>query len=199
MAEEIHELHERAHEARENPSLAGATVTMSILAVFVAAVSLLGHRSHTEELLTQSQASDIWAEYQAKSIRRHGYEQIKDLLAAIEQRDTTALQEKYQGEADKARKDQDELKDINTTKDEVVKRNDPEEIKKTRKRIMDLREAFRGHATKLQELDKYVAEGLARPDLTIKDVTELEQLRDDANKAQMAVKAAGTLLQAFPE
>ena len=109
MAEEIHELHERAHEARENPSLAGATVTMSILAVFVAAVSLLGHRSHTEELLTQSQASDIWAEYQAKSIRRHGYEQIKDLLAAIEQRDTTALQEKYQGEADKARKDQDEL------------------------------------------------------------------------------------------
>jgi len=99
----------------------------------------------------------------------------------------------------KLRKDQDELKDINTTKDEVVKRNDPEEIKKTRKRISDLREAFKGHVTKLQALDNYVTEGLARPDLTIKDVVELEQLRDDANKAQMAVKAAGTLLQAFPE
>ena len=99
----------------------------------------------------------------------------------------------------KLQKSQEELKEINTTKDDVVKRNDPEEIKKTRKRIMDLREAFRGHATRLQELDKYVAEGLARPDLTIKDVVELEQLRDDANKAQMAVVAAGKLLQAFPE
>jgi hypothetical protein len=28
---------------------------------------------------------------------------------------------------------------------------------------------------------------------------ELGQLRDDANKATMAVKAAGTLLLAFPE
>jgi hypothetical protein len=28
---------------------------------------------------------------------------------------------------------------------------------------------------------------------------ELDQLRDEANKAQMAVKAAGTMLQAFPE
>jgi hypothetical protein len=101
--------------------------------------------------------------------------------------------------SEKIRKAQDELKDINTTKDEVVKRNDPEEIKKTRKKLMDLREAFRGHATKLQELDKYVAEGLARPDLTNKDVVELEQLRDDANKAQMAVVAAGKMLQAFPE
>jgi hypothetical protein len=101
--------------------------------------------------------------------------------------------------SDKIRKAQDELKDINTTKDEVIKRNDPEEIKKTRKKLMDLRDTFRGHATKLQELDKYVIEGLARPDLTNKDVLELEQLRDEANKAQMAVVAAGKMLQAFPE
>jgi hypothetical protein len=101
--------------------------------------------------------------------------------------------------SEKIRKAQDQLKDINTTKDEVIKRNDPEEIKKTRKKLMDLREAFRGHATKMQDLDKYVAEGLARPDLTNKDVMELEQLRDDANKAQMAVVAAGKMLQAFPE
>ena len=101
--------------------------------------------------------------------------------------------------SEKIRKAQDELKDINTTKDEVIKRNDPEEIKKTRKKLMDLRDAFRGHAAKLQDLDKYVAEGLARPDLTNKDVLELEQLRDDANKAQMAVVAAGKMLQAFPE
>ena len=67
------------------------------------------------------------------------------------------------------------------------------------KKISDLREQFRGLVTKMQDLDKYVAEGLARPDLTSKEVIELEMLRDDANKAQMAVKAAGTMLQAFPE
>jgi hypothetical protein len=69
----------------------------------------------------------------------------------------------------------------------------------TRKKIADLRDTFRALVTKMQDLDKYVAEGLARPDLTSKEVRELDQLRDDANKAQMAVKAAGTMLQAFPE
>ncbi len=101
--------------------------------------------------------------------------------------------------SEKIRKAQDELKDINTTKDDVIKRNDPAEIKTVRKKIMDLREAFRGHAARLQDLDKYVADGLARPDLTNKDVIELEQLRGDANQAQMAGVAAGKILQAFPE
>jgi hypothetical protein len=101
--------------------------------------------------------------------------------------------------SEKIRKAQEELKTINTTKDEIIQRNDPGEIKTVRKKIMDLREAFRGHANRLQELDKYVAEGLARPDLTNKEVMELDQLRDDANKAQMAVVAAGKILQAFPE
>jgi hypothetical protein len=101
--------------------------------------------------------------------------------------------------SEKIRKAQAELGEINTTKDDIIKRNDPAEIKATRKKIADLRESFRGYSVKLQDLDKYVAEGLARPDLTNKEVMELDQLRDDANKAQMAVKAAGTILQAFPE
>ena len=101
--------------------------------------------------------------------------------------------------SEKIRKAQTELGEINTTKDKIIERNNPEEIKAARKKIMDLREAFRGHSVKLQSLDKYIAEGLARPDLTNKEVMELDQLRDDANKAQMAVKAAGTILQAFPE
>jgi hypothetical protein len=101
--------------------------------------------------------------------------------------------------SEKIRKAQAELGEINTTKNDVIGRNDAAEIKATRKKISDLRDTFRNHATKLQELDKYVAEGLARPDLTDKDVMELGQLRDDANKATMAIKAAGTILQAFPE
>jgi hypothetical protein len=99
----------------------------------------------------------------------------------------------------KITKSQDELKELNTLKDEIIKRNDPAEIKATRKKLQDLRDTFRGLAAKMQDLDKYVAEGLARPDLTSKDVIELEMLRGDANQAQMAVVAAGKILQAFPE
>jgi hypothetical protein len=101
--------------------------------------------------------------------------------------------------SDKIRKAQEELKEINTTKDDVIKENNPEKIKATRKRISELRETFRVCSVKLQDLDKYVGEGLSRPDLTSKEVVELDQLREDANKATMAIKASGLLLQAFPE
>lgn len=101
--------------------------------------------------------------------------------------------------SEKIRKAQNELGEINTIKEDIIKRNDPAEIKATRKKIADHREAFRAYATKMEDLDKYVADGLARPDLTNKEVVELDHLRDEANKARMAVRAAGDLLKAFPE
>jgi hypothetical protein len=99
----------------------------------------------------------------------------------------------------KITKAQDELKDINTTLEEVIKENNPEKLKATRKRISELRDAFRAYSVKMQDLDKYVADSLARPDLTSKEVVELEILREDANKATMAVKASGELLKRVPE
>ena len=101
--------------------------------------------------------------------------------------------------SERIRKAQGELSDINTLKDKIIEENNPAKIKETRKKLADLRETFRSYVTKMQELDKYVADGLARPDLTTREVNELDQLREDANKAQMAVKLAGTMLQAFPE
>jgi hypothetical protein len=47
MPDELSELQENAEHGRENPSMAPISVTMAILAVCVAVVSLLGHRSHT--------------------------------------------------------------------------------------------------------------------------------------------------------
>jgi hypothetical protein len=114
MSEELHELEEHAHEARENPSMTPVTLTMSVLAVLVATASLLGHRAHTEELLHQNMASDHWAEYQAKSIRRHGYEQVVDLLAVLDPKDVEggrSLKDKYAKEIDRARNDQNEIQD----------------------------------------------------------------------------------------
>jgi len=70
MSEGI-ELPEVHHGGEEGPLVLPVSITISIMAVLVASVALVGHRTHTEELLRQSQASDRWAQYQAKSVRLH--------------------------------------------------------------------------------------------------------------------------------
>src|ERR1700690_1962323 len=102
MADEAQELRENAEKAREDSSLAAVSLTMAILAVFVAVVSLLGHRAHTEEVVLQAKASDQWAYYQAKNIRRHEDEIFTDLTSVETTTDAAALaklREKYSGEA----------------------------------------------------------------------------------------------------
>src|SRR5271155_2084539 len=99
MPEEINELQEHAEHGAEDHSLAPITITMAILAVLVAAVSLLGHRAHTEELLNQTRSTDQWAYFQAKAIRRHNYEQFLDELAVLPAKnadDTEKMRAKYE-------------------------------------------------------------------------------------------------------
>jgi phosphate uptake regulator len=112
MAEEVHELHEHADHAKHDPSLVPVTFTMALLAVFVAAVSLLGHRTHTHELLLQNKATDQWAYFQAKNMRRHSYEVFADLLSVSETKDprlAAQLMEKYKSEAERYRGEQKEI------------------------------------------------------------------------------------------
>jgi len=119
MTEELTELHEHAEHAREHPDLAPVTLTMAVLAVLVATVSLLGHRTHTEEIilkneeiLLQNKVTDQWAFYQAKNIRRHNDELFADLTTVIATKNAEGaakLQEKYQGEADRYKGEQKEL------------------------------------------------------------------------------------------
>src|SRR5260370_18235375 len=54
------------------------SITISIMAVFLAGVSLLGHRAHTEGLRFETQAASRWTHYQAKSIRLHETQEISD-------------------------------------------------------------------------------------------------------------------------
>src|SRR5271157_1460501 len=101
MADEIRELHESAEEGHHDPRLVPVTLSMAILAVVLAAISLLGHRTHTEELLLQNKATDQWAYFQAKNIRRHTYELFLDLLSVLNPKDPEAaekLKEKYGSE-----------------------------------------------------------------------------------------------------
>jgi LPS O-antigen subunit length determinant protein (WzzB/FepE family) len=112
MSEELHELHEHAEEAHHDPSLAPATLTMAILAVLVAAVSLVGHRTHTEEILLQNASTNQWAYYQAKNIRRHTYELFLDLLAVGSVRDVEAagrVHDKYAKEVARYGEEQKEI------------------------------------------------------------------------------------------
>jgi len=114
MPDELSELQENAEHGRENPSLAPISVTMAILAVCVAIVSLMGHRSHTEELMTQNQATDQWAYYQAVNIRRHNYEMGVDLLSMVEfknKEQAEKVQEDYRKQAEDYKKEQGEISD----------------------------------------------------------------------------------------
>ncbi len=83
MTESIHEMHEHAEKAREESGLVMATFTMSLMAVVIAAISVLGHRAHTRTLLDQTKAADAWAEYQARNIRRHNNQLFIDLYSIV--------------------------------------------------------------------------------------------------------------------
>jgi hypothetical protein len=112
MTEEIQDLHENAEEAHRDPSLTPVTLSMAILAVLLAAISLLGHRTHTEELLLQNKATDQWAYFQAKNIRRHTYELFLDLLSVLNPKDPEAaekLKEKYGSEIKRYQDEQQEI------------------------------------------------------------------------------------------
>jgi hypothetical protein len=79
---EVQELEEQQEKSREN-ALRPVSFTMSVLAVLVAVVTVLGHRTHTEAVLQQARASDQWNEYQAKKIRQYDTQLTVDLLGAL--------------------------------------------------------------------------------------------------------------------
>src|ERR1700675_5215941 len=112
MSEELNELQEHAEHAREHPDLAPVSLSMAVLAVLVATVSLLGHRTHTEEIILQNKVTDQWGYYQAKNIRRHTDELFADLTTVVASKDAEAvakLHERYRAEADRYKDEQKEL------------------------------------------------------------------------------------------
>ena len=75
------ELHEHAEHARQ-PFDKKVAATMACIAAALAIVGVFGHLATTEEILSQQKASDQWAFYQAKSIRRYESEIARDMMAA---------------------------------------------------------------------------------------------------------------------
>ena len=96
----------------DNPLVIPVSITISILAVLVAGVTLLGHRAHTEELLVQAKASDQWAYYQAKNIRLRELQSFADLLGVVTTQDkekTGEIREKYAKEVERYGGDKEDI------------------------------------------------------------------------------------------
>src|ERR1017187_7630331 len=77
---EMQEFSKQMKEGGEE-SLTSISLAISILAVMVAMVTVLGHRTHTEAVLMQGKATDTWNEYQAKKIRMENLSVVVDQMA----------------------------------------------------------------------------------------------------------------------
>ena len=66
----LQELKEHAEHGSNESALRPVAFTMSVLAVLVAIMTVLGHRTHTEAVLDQNKATDQWNQYQVKENSR---------------------------------------------------------------------------------------------------------------------------------
>lgn len=109
--EELNELKERAEAAAERKGLAPVSLTMAVVAVLVATISLLGHRAHTEEILLQNKVTDTWAYYQAKNLQENNLEALDDLIGAMEGKNEKAEQvhKRFEKDIEKYHEKRDEL------------------------------------------------------------------------------------------
>lgn len=90
---EIPEFSKQMKEAGEQ-SLTSISLAISILAVLVAMVTVLGHRSHTQAVLIQSRSGDQWNLYDAKRVREDNLALDLDMLQLQPMVDSKATEAK---------------------------------------------------------------------------------------------------------
>lgn len=105
----IHEAQEHAELGHVDKALAPVSLTMAILAVLTAAISLLGHRAHTEELLAQTRANFQKAELVGKATQQHADAVLIEMLGVLNPQDTSqsvALKDKFNREMERYASDE---------------------------------------------------------------------------------------------
>src|SRR5260370_18005485 len=116
------ELRERRRGDENDPLVLPVSITISIMAVLVAGVSLLGHRAHTEGLRLETQAASRWTQYQSKSVRLHeaqGFSDVVKLVAPLNKEMGEVLKEKYAKEVEHYEGDKvDVIKEAKNLEDE---------------------------------------------------------------------------------
>jgi hypothetical protein len=101
VAEHVHEAHEPYDKL-----VAG---TMAIIAALLAVVSVLGQHFNTEKVVNQQLASDQWAYYQAKDIRRYVAQVAGDDL--LELKAPPAILQKYKQDTNKYKSQSDSIQE----------------------------------------------------------------------------------------
>jgi hypothetical protein len=98
MAElEIH--HETEHHS--DPLGQKIGIMASLLAVLLAVVTIMGHRSHTDGIMHKSASNDQWSYYQATRVKLHTTEMGINMVQLLEGKGGTAEKMLAQYEKDK--------------------------------------------------------------------------------------------------
>jgi hypothetical protein len=97
------EIHHEGHES--DPFGQRIGVTAAIIAVFLACVTIMSHRSHTNAVIYKTEANDKWAYYQAKSIKRSQY----DIAAKVAAQSPGGLAADFQKESERYKREDDEI------------------------------------------------------------------------------------------
>lgn len=138
-ATESQELKEHAEHGAHEQAMRPVAFTMSVLAVLVAITTVLGHRTHTEAVLTQNQATDQWNYYQAHKIRSNDTFLASDVLSAVAIANKDAAAKLAKNYADHQAKWSDEMKDEQEKAEALEKRVEKSEARADR---YDLAEAL---------------------------------------------------------
>lgn len=120
-ANEAQELQEHAEHGSHEQAMRPVAFTMSVLAVLVAITTVLGHRTHTEAVLSQNKATDQWNEYQARKIRSNDTALTIDLLNVVSIADKAAADKLAKSYTDHQAKWADELKDSREKAEDLEK------------------------------------------------------------------------------
>jgi len=152
-ANEAQELQEHAEHARHEKSMLPVALTMTILAVLVAVVTVLGHHTDTDAILNQTRAAmqqnvvaDDWAFYQAKKIRSNDTELTADLMSVIAVANKDEAKKKAKNYADHQQKWTADLKEgeVKAREDDKSVREFEQKVEEDEKRAVhyDLGEAL---------------------------------------------------------
>lgn len=127
----MHEVMEAHEHAEHGGGMIAVAVTLTILAVFVAVATLLGHRASTDMLALETKVSDQWAFFQAKSIRQHEDEiaaKMVPVFTGVDKEKADAFREQYSQEAERYAKERDDIQDkakeLSAERDRVAKQGD---------------------------------------------------------------------------
>jgi hypothetical protein len=131
-ANEAQELQEHAEHGASESAMRPVAFTMAVLAAIVAITTVLGHRTHTEAVLTQNKATDQWNLYQAKKIRSSDMGLISDLLRVVAVADKDTAQKTLKAYADHQAKWNDDLKEEQDKAEALEKKVDKAEKKANR-------------------------------------------------------------------